>query len=246
MSGTADEGESLDLGAMRREYGDRDSAFSKSDLAADWLTQFHRWFDVAVESGLPEPNAMVVATATPDARPSARTVLLKQVDARGFVFVTNYASRKGSELAANPYASLVFSWFPISRQVVVTGQVARVAPEETAAYFATRPRDSQIGAWASPQSQVIASRADLDAAEAAIIERFSDVENIPVPPHWGGFRVRPSTVEFWQGRTGRLHDRLRYRRLNAARHATPSIGGGREEAATQIEPAEWIVERLGP
>jgi len=227
MSGTDGDDAGLDLGAMRREYGDRTVPFSESDLAADWLTQFEQWFADVVAAGLPEPNAMVVASATADGRPSARTVLLKQVDVRGFVFVTNYTSRKGSELTANPYASLVFPWFPISRQVVVCGDVTRVAPEESAAYFATRPRDSQIGAWASPQSQVIASRADLDALEQATIDRFAPVPDIPVPPHWGGFRVRPDTVEFWRGRQGRLHDRLRYRRTDRAGD-------------------EWIVERLGP
>jgi pyridoxamine 5'-phosphate oxidase len=217
----------MDLGAMRRDYGDRSAELSESDLADDWLTQFERWFADVVAAGLPEPNAMVLATATPDGQPSARTVLLKQLDVQGFVFVTNYTSRKGAELAANARASLVFPWFPITRQVVVCGDVSRVAREESAAYFATRPRDSRIGAWASPQSQVIASRAALDDAERAITERFADAEDIPVPPHWGGFRVRPETVEFWQGRQGRLHDRLRYRRLAPAGD-------------------EWIVERLGP
>jgi pyridoxamine 5'-phosphate oxidase len=239
MSGTGGDDAGLDLGAMRREYGDRAAPFSESDLAADWLTQFEQWFADVVAAGLPEPNAMVLASATPDGRPSARTVLLKQVDARGFVFVTNYASRKGAELAANPYASLVFPWFPISRQVVVCGEVARVAPDESAAYFATRPRDSQIGAWASPQSQVIASRADLDALEQATIDRFADVADIPVPPHWGGFRLRPDTVEFWHGRQGRLHDRLRYRRTDHS--ADESI-----VADDWLMADDWIVERLAP
>src|SRR5262245_34475853 len=221
----------FDLGAMRRDYADRSAQLSEADLAGDWLTQFERWFADAVAAGLAEPNAMVLATAAPDGRPSARIVLLKQVDVRGFVFVTNYTSRKGSELAANPYASLVFPWFPMTRQVVVGGEVARVNPEESAAYFATRPRDSQLGAWASPQSQVIASRAVLDDAERATANSFADTEDIPVPPHWGGYRLRPDSVEFWQGRKGRLHDRLRYRRL------APTAGGDADE---------WIVERLGP
>ncbi len=226
MSGTGGEDGGLGLGSMRREYGARTTGLSEDELAGDWLTQCRRWFAAAVDAGLPEPNAMVLATATPEGRPSARTVLLKHVDEDGFVFVTNYTSRKGAELATNPYASLVFGWFAMSHQVVVEGEVSRISPAESAAYFATRPRESQVGAWASPQSQVIASRAELDAAEAAIVERFAGDVEIPVPPHWGGFRLRPTSVEFWQGRTGRLHDRLRFRWAESSN--------------------EWVVERLGP
>jgi len=220
----------LDLGAMRREYAGpetgSDEGFLEADVAADWLTQFERWFAGAVAAGLPEPNAMVLATAAADGRPSARTVLLKLVDSRGFVFVTNYESRKGTELSANPHASLVFPWHAMRRQVIVVGDVSRATEEESAAYFATRPRGSQIGAWTSPQSRVLGSRAELDEREADTVRRFSDMAEIPLPPHWGGFRVRPHTVEFWQGRASRLHDRLRFRRVG--------------------EPDAWIVERLAP
>jgi pyridoxamine 5'-phosphate oxidase len=167
---------------------------------------------------------MAVATADRSGRPSSRTVLLKEYDARGFVFYTNYESRKGTELGGNPYASLVFPWFAMQRQVLVGGPVERVTRAETEAYFASRPRGSQLGAWASPQSQVVPDRAAIEAGLAAVIERFGDGP-VPPPPHWGGFRVLPETVEFWQGRTSRLHDRLRYRRT---------------------EERGWIVERLAP
>ncbi|WP_406046410.1 pyridoxamine 5'-phosphate oxidase [Micromonospora sp. NBC_00898] len=209
---------------MRNEYA-ADQGLSEADLAPDWRTQFDRWFADAVAFPLPEPNAMVVATADAAGRPSGRTVLLKGYDPEGFVFYTNYDSRKGAEATANPWASLVFPWFPMQRQVVVTGQVARVDRAETEAYFASRPRGSQLGAWASAQSRVIADRAALDDAYAAVVERFAGVEPIPAPPHWGGLRVRPETVEFWQGRASRLHDRLRFRRTE---------GGG------------WVTERLAP
>ncbi|MFC0526691.1 pyridoxamine 5'-phosphate oxidase [Phytohabitans kaempferiae] len=207
---------------MRRDYGSGD-AFSPADLAPDWWTQFDRWFADAVDAGLPEPNAMIVATADPAGRPSGRTVLLKGYDERGLVFYTNYASRKGTELAANPYASLVFPWYPMRRQVVVAGEVTRVPRAETEAYFASRPRESQLGAWASPQSRVVPDRAALDRAYEDASERFPD--GVPTPDHWGGFRVVPHTIEFWQGRTGRLHDRLRYRRT---------------------DQGVWIIERLAP
>ncbi|WP_184957024.1 pyridoxamine 5'-phosphate oxidase [Paractinoplanes abujensis] len=208
---------------MRRDYTER-GALLEAELAADWRTQFAAWFDEAVELGLPEPNAMIVSTATPEGRPSARTVLLKEYDERGFVFFTNYESRKGSELTANPYASLVFPWFPIQRQVLVTGVAERVSRAETEAYFASRPRGSQLGAWASPQSSVLPDRAAVEAGLAAAQERFGDGP-IPAPGHWGGFLVVPETVEFWQGRSSRLHDRLRFVRT----------GNG-----------SWAVERLAP
>ncbi|HEU4350164.1 MAG TPA: pyridoxamine 5'-phosphate oxidase [Actinoplanes sp.] len=207
---------------MRRDYAER-GALLESGLAADWTAQFAAWFAEAAAYGLPEPNAMIVATADPDARPSARTVLLKGYDARGFVFFTNYTSRKGAEALANPYAGLVFPWFPMQRQVIVAGAVEPVSRAETEAYFATRPRGSQLGAWASPQSQVLPDRAAVDAGLAEAIERFGDGP-VPAPPHWGGLRVIPETVEFWQGRSNRMHDRLRYRRT----------GRG------------WVIERLAP
>jgi pyridoxamine 5'-phosphate oxidase len=208
---------------MRRDYAQHE-ALLETDLAADWTAQFAVWFADAAAAGLPEPNAMVVATAGRDGRPSARTVLLKEYDPRGFVFFTNYESRKGAELAANPYASLVFPWFPVQRQVLVAGAVERVSRSETEAYFASRPRGSQLGAWASPQSRVVPDRAAVEAGLSAAVERFGDGP-VPAPPHWGGFRVLPETVEFWQGRSNRLHDRLRYRRT---------------------DDRGWIVERLAP
>jgi pyridoxamine 5'-phosphate oxidase len=209
--------------AMRRDYTERD-AFDEDDLAAGWVDQFAAWFADATAYGLPEPNAMIVATASRDGHPSARTVLLKGYDVRGFVFYTNYTSRKGVETHQNPVASLVFPWFPMQRQVIVTGRVHRTSRAETEEYFASRPRGSRLGAWASPQSQVVPDRAAVESGLAAAIERFGTDGPVPVPPQWGGLRVAPETVEFWQGRGDRLHDRLRYRDTGS----------------------EWVVERLAP
>jgi pyridoxamine 5'-phosphate oxidase len=208
--------------AMRRDYTGW-PPLTEESLADGWTSQFAAWFADASAAGLPEPNAMIVATADGDGRPSARTVLLKGYDADGFVFFTNYESRKGTELALNPYASLVFPWFPMQRQVIVAGAVERVSREESSEYFDSRPRGSRLGAWASPQSRVLPGPEALDANLAAATERFGDGP-VPIPPHWGGFRVRPDTVEFWQGRSSRLHDRLRFRRVEG----------------------DWVVERLAP
>ncbi|MGW6458587.1 pyridoxamine 5'-phosphate oxidase [Streptomyces sp. NPDC055078] len=207
---------------MREQY--RSTPLLETDLAPTPMGQFARWFRDATAAGLHEPNAMAVATATPDGRPSQRTVLLKQYDSRGFVFYTNYASRKGREIAANPYVSLLFPWHPIARQVVVTGTASRTGRDETVAYFRSRPHGSQLGAWASEQSSVIGSREELLSRYEELAARHPEGEQVPAPPEWGGFRVVPETVEFWQGHENRLHDRLRY---------VPADEG-------------WRVERLSP
>jgi pyridoxamine 5'-phosphate oxidase len=211
---------------MRRDYVVRlaGPVFAEEDLAPTWLAQFQRWFaDAVASTELTEPNAMVVATATAAGQPSARTVLLKGVDERGFLFFTNHGSRKGTESAQNPWASIVFPWHPLSRQVIVCGRVEPADRAETEAYFATRPRASQIAAWASPQSRVT-TRADLATAVVDVQQRFPEGAPVPAPPNWGGLWVRPVTVEFWQGGPNRLHDRLQYR----------------------LTESGWIIERLGP
>ncbi|MFJ5706533.1 pyridoxamine 5'-phosphate oxidase [Streptomyces sp. NPDC093105] len=201
--------DALDPAAMREQY--RTKELTAADLAPEPMQQFGTWFkETAASPAIHEPNAMIVSTATPEGRPSSRTVLLKHYDDAGFVFFTNYGSRKGTELAANPYVSLLFPWHPLARQVIVTGRATRTGRDETAAYFRTRPHGSQLGAWASEQSSVIASREELLARYEELAARYPDREQVPVPPQWGGFRVVPETVEFWQGHENRLHDRLRY------------------------------------
>lgn len=199
------------------------AGLTEQDLAAEPVEQFRRWFAEAGEAGERLPETVVLATATAGGVPSARAVLLKGVDERGFVVFTNHESRKGRELEANPHAALVFLWPSLGRQVRVEGTVERADRDEVERYFATRPRGSQLGAWASPQSTVIPDREALDALVAAAEERFGE-SGIPAPPFWGGYRVRPEAVEFWQHQDDRLHDRLRYRR----------DGDG------------WTVERLAP
>lgn len=215
-----------DPAVMRKQY--RSTPLLETDLADNPMEQFARWFEEAAFAGLHEPNAMIVSTATPEGHPSSRTVLLKQYDADGFVFYTNYGSRKGQELAANPHISLLFPWHPLARQVIVTGTAARTGRDETAAYFRTRPHGSQLGAWASEQSSVIGSRDDLLRRYEELATRYPEGEQIPAPPEWGGYRVEPQAMEFWQGHENRLHDRLRYVRTG-------------EEGA-----APWRVERLAP
>jgi pyridoxamine 5'-phosphate oxidase len=197
------------LARMRQEYGER--GLRKNDLVADPLEQFVRWFDEARSAPILEPNAMTLATVDATGQPSARTVLLKAVDRRGLTFYTNLESRKARELAANPKAALLFWWPPQGRQVRFEGEIEPVDQAEADAYFATRPRGSQIGAWASAQSTVVADRAALDAAEQEIAARFAGGA-LPRPPFWGGYRLVPVGIEFWQGRINRLHDRLRYTR----------------------------------
>lgn len=214
----------VDVQALRLAYGS--TGLSEEDLAADPWTQFEAWLSTALEEGIVEPNAMVVATASADGRPSARTVLLKGYDERGFVFFTNLGSRKGQEITANPRVSLVFPWYPLERQVVVVGDVDRVSREETDAYWRSRPYGSRLGAWASPQSQLVPSRQDLDQRLKQAKEQFPDAESVPLPDGWGGLRVVPLTVEFWQGRRDRLHDRLRFTR--------------------PAPDSAWSVERLAP
>ncbi|KPI14724.1 Pyridoxine/pyridoxamine 5'-phosphate oxidase [Actinobacteria bacterium OV450] len=212
----------IDPATMRKQY--RSEIVLEASLAEDPMRQFAEWFQQAADSHLFEPNAMVVSTATPDGRPSSRTVLLKQFDERGFVFYTNYGSRKGHEIDANPHVALLFPWHPIARQVIVTGTAARIGRDETAAYFRSRPHGSQLGAWASEQSRVIASREELDRRYAELAERYPEGEQVPVPPEWGGIRIVPDGMEFWQGHENRLHDRLRY----------------------VLEGGKWRLERLCP
>ena len=202
------------------------------DLHSSPLDQFHAWLADALAVGLPEANAMVASTAGEDGQPSARTVLLKDVDNRGFAFFTNLESRKGRELAANPGISLVFPWFAMHRQVVVVGRASLLDRREVDEYYASRPRGSRLGAWASRQSEVIADRTILDESLASLTEQYGEDDDIPTPGFWGGWLVRPLTVEFWQGRESRLHDRLRFRAVVDA----ADLGRG----------DHWVVERLSP
>jgi len=197
---------------MRVEYGSVEKDASP-DLDADWLAEgwvalLHKWIDDATAAGIGEPNAMVLATVD-DGRPVSRTVLCKSVDDDGITFYTNYDSAKGMELVATPYAAVTFPWYALGRQVHIRGAVSRVSAEETAEYWALRPRGSQLGAWASAQSQPIASRAELLDKLAEVTSRFASSEHVPVPPHWGGYRMAPEVVEFWQGRENRVHNRIR-------------------------------------
>ncbi len=200
-----------------------DQPLSEADLDADPIRQFNRWFDQAKAAGQPEPEAMALATATPAGEPSVRFVLLRGLDARGFVFYTNGRSRKGREMADNPMAALVFRWWTLERQVRVSGPVSPVEPAESDAYFQSRPRGAQLGAWASAQSEPLTSRVVLEEQLSTVARRFAG-RQVPRPPWWGGYRVHPAEVEFWQGRPDRLHDRLAYR-----------LAGGR-----------WRIQRLSP
>jgi pyridoxamine 5'-phosphate oxidase len=220
-----------DAAAMRVGYGPGGDVggLLEESAPSDPLELFGRWF-AEVVAGVAEPNAMVVATVTPDGWPAARTVLLKGYDVEGLRFFTNTVSAKAGQLAATPRAALVFPWHQVHRQVRVTGTVRRLPDDVVAAYFATRPRDSQLGAWASPQSSVVGSRAELDNRLAEVAARFPEGEPVPVPSHWGGYLVVPVEWEFWVGRSGRLHDRLRYVRPEGS-----TTAGG-----------PWTRERLAP
>jgi pyridoxamine 5'-phosphate oxidase len=209
------------LAQLRRDY--QALGLDESMLPAEPIELWRRWLRDAQEAGLPEANAMVVATVDPDGTPSARLVLCKQADADGFVFFTNYASRKATALAADPRTSLLFPWHPIARQVRIDGVAERTSRHESSAYFSTRPRGAQLSAVASPQSSIVADRHELEVAAREAERRYAE-EAVPCPAEWGGIRVRPVTVEFWQGRPNRLHDRLRYSR----------------------DGDDWVVRRLAP
>lgn len=211
-----------DLPDMRRQY--TRAHLTRDALHADPLVQFETWLKDAVDEKVLEPNAMTLATATPDGRPLVRTVLLKALDARGFVFFTNLESRKAAHIAANPHVSLLFPWLALERQVIITGTATRISTAETLKYFLSRPRDSQIAAWASRQSHAISSRKVLEMEWARLKEKFSAGE-VPLPSFWSGFRVEPQSIEFWQGGPSRLHDRFQY---------------------TRTEQSTWQIDRLAP
>jgi len=212
----------MSIADIRTDY--RRASLTEADVSTDPIEQFRRWFDEAVAAEVVEPNAMCLATATPDAYPSARIVLLKEVDARGFVFYTDYRSRKGRELADNPCASLCFFWAELERQVRINGAVQRVSRAESDVYFQSRPRGSRIGAWTSAQSSALASRDVLEQQLAEHEARFGEDGHVPLPDHWGGYRIVPEEIEFWQGRSSRLHDRIQFRR----------------------EAGAWVTRRLSP
>jgi pyridoxamine 5'-phosphate oxidase len=212
----------MSLADLRQEY--RQASLLEDEVCADAVDQFAVWFEQALAAAVPEPNAMTLATAGANGRPSGRTVLLKGYDQGGFTFFTNYESRKGGDLQANPWAQLVFFWPVLERQVRVAGAVERVSRQESQAYFHSRPLSSQLGAWASPQSRVIASRQQL-VQHYEELQRQYEGQTVPLPEHWGGYRVQPESIEFWQGRPSRLHDRLLY---------------------TRDDDGSWRIERLAP